>query len=710
MAALGFFRKNQKLVFWIMVVLMVMFTLGLGGGGQAIINLFRPDGGDKVIATVGGDEITVTQYTEAVRDVEIFQDELGLGDPFRMLMAEEVRSLSAWFSELPAKEKMERLLARYSSLPNEREFLAILTNTDRPMAWLLLAREARGLGFEASEKMVDEFVATLPKKAGKIQTEEMRRAAGNFLVILAAFESVATGEFVPEHQLLRKYRDMNHLAELAIVELRADEYVSLYATDTPTEEEINALFEECKDQFRDSADNKHKFGFGYRRAKQVQLEHIFISLEKLAEAEAAKPSEDDVWKYWEEHPGEFTKRVPVASTQPTSQPTSGPTQYTTETITDYGADAKRLIRAKLRLQTARSQMEGIVRKVAGAIDRHIDADEDSLVTSTESALWQAVDDVPEALGEHVWENTPLGRKAIEQHPLLGKIDGNMLAKIAFSLKEFGVGQPLIEVGKPIPSGLPVIIDGEFSGVVLCRVVAAHQDTALADASQVRAQVIKDWKIARAYGGIALKRAHELKDKAIQNGLAAALEGTTEEILTLGPVPRMQLLDLASSSEAGRSIARFVYAELGLMRPPRQLSLGEYALAALSPPYREVSSRVLTLRPDQAQKFLAAVFGDQPGTDTQPAKRGPVAAKETHFPTTAGAPPEEVLVTELPAQRTVYVVQRVRMTPPYVEDYRQRRGELIAQYGDITRSRMRMDWFQLERIKKRTGYVRLETDD
>ena len=103
--ALGFFRRNTKMVVWIMVILMGVFILSSVGASEWA-KWVSPSGKKKVVGDAGDTKITNNDLAHADKDLKILRD-FGLGNPEGMLR----RMVTGQARPIPGEHGLLLLLA-----------------------------------------------------------------------------------------------------------------------------------------------------------------------------------------------------------------------------------------------------------------------------------------------------------------------------------------------------------------------------------------------------------------------------------------------------------------------------------------------------------------------------------------------------------------------------------------------------------------------
>jgi hypothetical protein len=347
--ALGFFRRRQKLVLIVMVLLMVAFLIP-----ASIRGFFDPKTHKDVIGWVGGKEVTKGTLWSAAADIRILRRWLGMG---------------------------------FGRRPGEAPFAMFLAINDRSrpeLGWALLLHEAREMGIRVTDQQVDSFLAasgltgqTYQQRLAELAREKfterhLRRAVANQLIFTRALEAalVTVPPSLPEIRIA--HRDLREKLDLGMVVLKAEDFTAAAAE--PTGADIQEWFENWKQVMPGRSTDGNPFGFGYWQPNRADVAWLLIDQDRLAEA--VKVPDRLMQQYWLRHRGELTKEVPIptTATAPTTTQSAQPTQpaepKTRTVVIQKYSEAKPLIRERLRTQVAEQKMEELLKQAKQLIARY----------------------------------------------------------------------------------------------------------------------------------------------------------------------------------------------------------------------------------------------------------------------------------------------------------------------------------------------------
>ena len=289
--ALGFFRKWQKSIIVIMVVLMMSFLVG--GAGMKI--LCAPGSRDYPRGK--------TKYGSVSQ-----------GDASRA--DNDMRNLAMFL-------RLDRRSMEFIQLRGNNE--------DAPVAYALLLQEARAAGREVGEAEVDAYLESIGLKVGQAEYRKLigrvdrrksgttepalRGALARWLMVLRSYQAYQVSSPPSEARLRKLFRDLNEKLTLRIVKVPADKYAADVLA--PTGQQITQHFGNYRAARPDVYRRADSFGFGYAQPARVAVAYMLVNNDVIARV--TRPGDRAVRDYFREHSGEFTKDVPV-TTQPSTPP------------------------------------------------------------------------------------------------------------------------------------------------------------------------------------------------------------------------------------------------------------------------------------------------------------------------------------------------------------------------------------------------------
>jgi len=756
--AFGFFRRRQKMVVVIMAVLMVSFLVGY----QGLRMLTETDPRDVVVGATSAGDLTRGELQAADTDINLLSSYVQLGD---------VRERDIWPTEV------EFLTLRYRNARAER-------------AYALLLKEAQQAEVMVTEGDIDEFFAGTGRPVESDQYREMisafkartqlaekhlRAPVGRWLRIHKAFMASRANVPPSEQQLRRLYRDLNEQISLRVAKIPTEKF--LEGVGEPSEEQIQAQFNQFKaaspGQFRSVA----SFGFGYRQPDRARVLYLFVSRDVVERV--TRPSRKEARKHFLQHQSRYVKEVPVASSQPattTSGPATSPATLPAQVrrVPMKFSEAKQQILDELKTRAVNNKLEDVLARAealadayeeSGVSDRNIyQWVKDQMTHSADQALARvikaveirqeplprAMDVLAEAAGLQVicypFGKTGLGEldpdvkvtlsrrnitlaealKEISEQvkwppvrwamcegfegvifpadekiglfPSIVKQTGladrtEMLGDEILSASYTRAWKRLVDIVFPRQGGRPIRVNqegpqmhvlGDRPGRLLWRLteaVPAHVPDRMNE--DIRKQVIRDIKTKRAFQG-AIAESQKLLTAAKQAGLEAAAKAAGFETQITGLFsrkrafsPQQEILMLAIQQRIPRSEALI---QLLLARPI------EYRVSDV--PGIELRERHLR------EYLLAGAFALSP-KDVEP-KPGSAPYPQQTRPVSA---------LELPALKSVLVMERVDFRPAITAEYEQQgRKDLLAALAAMQEWEMREMWFALRQIEQRMNFT------
>ena len=385
--AFGFFRRNQKIVLVIMVLLMVAFLIP-----SALQSCGQRGGQKRTIGYVKDDKITNGMIQSAKNQVDLL-------DRFLRGQDESGRAISLLMFD---------------------RFAAFHGGCDGALGlgWVLLGHEANEMGVRVTEAQVDALLRQFGlegeayrqrlveiQKTGASE-KQFRGAVAAYLRIAGAFSVSRTTTPPSLTELRREFQDLVERIELAMVLLPAAKFTE--DAPDPTEEQIQQLFDEHREAMPNVWTNRTKFGFGYRLPDRAHVAYLLVA--RRAVERAADPPEDDMMEYWRLNRGKLMKVIKVPAPPPASRPAEPttttapappkPAFVTREVPIASYSEAMPQIREQLRRQTAQAKTFELLRIAKGLIEGFTDEADpyakaaDYMVTTAEELLKRPIGKLP----------------------------------------------------------------------------------------------------------------------------------------------------------------------------------------------------------------------------------------------------------------------------------------------------------------------------
>lgn len=340
--ALGFFRRRQKMVFWIMVVLMVAFLIP-----QGIQGFLRTNPTGQVLGTVGSKDITQGMLQSASADLELLRSFLRLG-------------------EARQPRRGEQVFQAFMQFNMDSEHRGQL-----PLTWALLLLEAQDMGVRVTDQEVSGFLAEsglgetnkaqfLAELQQQGYTEpRLRQAVADYFSVVKSCQAALLTTPPTLQDLRRIYWLLREQIAVGVAAFPAADF--LKTAPEPNAQTIARHFEKCREFTPGESRDESDFGFGYRLPDRVAISWMFFHREALEQS--IEPSELEMSAWWQKHQGELTTR-PSQQAQDNDK-----TEVKTEVIKEY-ADAKPLIRKILKDQPVEARMSELINRAREEIARH----------------------------------------------------------------------------------------------------------------------------------------------------------------------------------------------------------------------------------------------------------------------------------------------------------------------------------------------------
>jgi hypothetical protein len=716
MSALGFFRRRQRMVFWIMVILMVVFLVTINGSSQ-FFQLVMPNRQRMVLGQAG----RVTRYDIRQGDLQAASVELSLlkvmdlGNPLRVLVD-------------PLTE------GRPTELPGELGFFFLTEQgdrrereTDTARAWLLLKHEAQELGFIASPQMAREALEqwmgwtedrinnALPELRNQLRMHDLEAknlyaAMQNYLLVAQAFDA-QRGTLEPtEPELRHLYRDTQQRMKFAALSFPAAEYVSKVGE--PTEAQLLELFNSARKEVPGEVGNPQPFKFGYRLPNRVQVEYLFVDYDDVLAS--TQVDEEAMYQYWQTHQQELAS-APASASGPATQ--AAASQAASKPVASAAPMRYAQMKPEIRRRLQQREAQQRINQISDTLLSRVNAAAASSQPSSQPSTMEAIASEMLKNGVRVvYRNTrPMSPQELSADPILGAAmrlpNGPSLEQIAFSVKELtGNDRSAFSVGDAYNSVMDVL--SSPSGKLIWRVSKAELSAVptegeLANDEKLHQQVRDDWRTTEAYK-LGLAAAKDAKAKAEQDGLEAVAAKLDKQVQTPpAPLSRKIFVPALAQSTSIQSAVGSAYNFMQWMQGgrkgdrPRVLPAGDYVQAAMVNPFFLVVPNAPlgeAWESDDAQKFVDAVFTLAP-KETAEVLETPPASQ----PTNAPAPASTLLVVELPGEHQVVLVQQVQFLPAYESGYRDRREGLIRGVREMRRHDLAARWFSDADIQQRNNY-------
>jgi len=558
---------------------------------------------------------------------------------------------------------------------------------DVTLAQYLLFEEARQLGVRVSRDLVEQMLqrgGVTPQQLAdvrdrsRLSLESLYDLVGQWLAVyeVVQLQADALGDSVPRIELAFRDRNQEATVQLSVIETRA----FLPRVSEPTEEELQAYFDEAKD--RETAHTEDGLKFGYRLPDRVRIEYLTVDPDEIVNSIRVRAKEAQ--RYYEENKQNYVKRVPRPP-PPTTQPTRPEFDEIQQTYEEVEAQ----VREDCRKAKAISEAQRLVNEMQEEADRPwVPAGDDGFRTPTsENAVvsFEALRDKYQSRYPVIYRKSELLDEAgLRRLPGIGRAGyrlGNARQRIEvpmLALRVKGLVKP--EPRDPIPvlnvlEPSRVVFDLSIDRrarretprqAYFFRVVEVAPAGPPASIDVVREQLVKDLKLIRAHE-LAGEYARRLAERASEVGLAAAVESADELRQILADAEQWAASQPASAAERGpTAYTRY----LGPITPTGRFTRTQ----------SHVHQYVGVVEGLHKQVFALA---DSPNDDGQAHRVVAVPAADKH----------KWIVAELEEVKPIYAGDFVKQQSSI--GYRDRR---------VTAGGFTIAWFERENILKRTGFV------
>lgn len=363
-----FFREyNKAILVTGCIVLMIAFLLPQGA------QMFAPSPETQVIGSVGGDEITWGDQQQAAAELQVLASfpilqNVGFtpqpDDALRwLLMVREAESMGLSASQMEARMVLESLGVDETQLAQ----LLRQTRTTREGVeqalrhWLMVQDYVQlfaGLVHQSSFSKLGNMAMAMQIQrqamGGDISQYMMAQQQLNMLMA-ASSPSQRLSEPVVRHFVQGQQATVRGKAVL----VSADRYLD--QVPAPTDEQLQKLFNEHKDELPGTVTDANPYGFGYKSPDRVKLEWLTIPADAVRAA--VQVDEADALAYYRQNQAEFTQ------TPPTPPPTPGattPPPAPQPTVQPYTEVRGRIVE-RLRQQKADALAQQVIKAAQGVL-------------------------------------------------------------------------------------------------------------------------------------------------------------------------------------------------------------------------------------------------------------------------------------------------------------------------------------------------------
>ncbi|MHC4562149.1 MAG: hypothetical protein ACYS8X_05175 [Planctomycetota bacterium] len=274
--AFAFFRKRQKTVIFIMVVLMVSFLVG----PTALNRLFRfrsgRGGGGRMR---DGRVVKTKHFQQAYNDLQLLSMATEPSMPIKMSLP-EVYLLNR--GAVPPR-------LAYAVLQREAESVGMVAEAD-------IDGFIRSRGF--TEETYETFIYKI--RSRNIPEEQFRQAVGRLIKVVRAFSRARVDTPPSEPQVRRMFADLTEEIQLRLVKLPAEAFMD--QVPEPGEEEVNAQFTDFRKTAAGKVVSADSYGFGYKRPNRVRVQYLLVREDTVARA--VQVTRQAMLDYYNAHSGD----------------------------------------------------------------------------------------------------------------------------------------------------------------------------------------------------------------------------------------------------------------------------------------------------------------------------------------------------------------------------------------------------------------------
>lgn len=371
-------KNNQKIMVWVVVVIMVTFV-----GGFSFRQLLAGKGPSKrAIATIDGSKITALDRMSAMNEIEILRD-MGAG---QMLMAQRtltgplVAQLlfpdSGSASMLDAQLKYAAMQGNFTIDNDVVQAFFESNKGDAPIYWILLNKEAEtlgcavdvqeameiyknvALGITRGQGQASTIVTNLSNKH-KVSQEIIIEIFAKMLSVMSYVDSTTKVENVSLPEIAAQVSYATEKVNSTYVEFRADNYTK--AIEAVEEDMLNKQFEAYKNYLPGDINENNPYGFGYKIADRVQLEYIIINIDEV-QTLVKNPTDEEMENYYARNKSNFSEEVKADPSNPESPATPRIKSY---------AEVRDQIKTELLEQRTNARAEMIMNEIKGEVGKEL---------------------------------------------------------------------------------------------------------------------------------------------------------------------------------------------------------------------------------------------------------------------------------------------------------------------------------------------------
>ena len=413
--ALRFFRRHQKMIFVIMVLLMVSFLVGF----QGFSSFFQRKPGDIIAGRLAdGTKLRQRDLWTAEGDLRILRN-LGFEQGFQW----QGRTVPLW--------PMSYLEFSALGVANQN------IGPKQVVAYALLLKEAEAIGIKVKGAAVENFLVqsgwkgqrfqqavSVLRQRVKVAEKDIRAALARWLMVDRSLSAGDISSPPSEAELRLLYRNLAERINLLVVRMPAEQFIADLGE--PGEQDILSQFQTYRAvPLGNRYPEVGSFGFSYRQPPRVRITHLFVRQEVIEWV--TDVSEETARDYYQQHKADYQTPEPRPAAAPAPGPTdpaeTQPTQY--RTVQKSYHEVRSVILEKLKAQRAAARL------VKGKVDNEeqVAARVEELINRFDADPEAARRDLPGRDVQDAYEYALARMQLPAEEILAAKVDAEM-AKVS----------------------------------------------------------------------------------------------------------------------------------------------------------------------------------------------------------------------------------------------------------------------------------------
>lgn len=339
--AFAFFRKRQKLIFLIMVLLMISFLIGFQGFSM----LFSHKPGQMPLGETTYGRVTDGMLKQSRSDLELLGSMLGaLGRGSEQVQA---------YQSLMMQDGQEESAAMAYTLLGQQASEEGFAPTEAEVTALIERFKNNGLDYDRLARNLRQN-RSIPEKA-------LRGVLARWLAVFESYR--ARNILMPpsRKELAGLYRDLHQ--QLAVQAVKIPAALFTDEVGEPTAEQLRQQFETYRNRLAGDFAGIDAFPFGYLRPARVELGWLFVNYNAIERGTV--PTATQMREYYNNNRDALVRSEPLAT-----QPTTDAAQPTRQVPMSFEEARAEIIR-KLRPQLAQAAFAGVVENLQLKLRRRL---------------------------------------------------------------------------------------------------------------------------------------------------------------------------------------------------------------------------------------------------------------------------------------------------------------------------------------------------